>query len=156
MDHFVDICSDYLDISSLITLSEVCVQFHQYVVRKEVWYYILRRAGFKRLSSSLLSCRFDGQRLAAVYVHVRDRSACRICWAVRSRPIRLPNYGMSAMCTKCEGNLLCDISQIRCYLKSLPFRPSMRSLLSKLIVAKRRNTKKRLFWVNQVRELCEL
>ena len=92
----------------------------------------------------------------AVYAHVRDRSACKICWTVRSRPIRLANCGISAMCTKCEGDLLCDISQIRNYLQSLPFRPSMRLLLSKLVIAKRRNTRKRLFWVNQVRELCEL
>ena len=158
MHEVLDICSDYLDVPSLLCLLSVSSTCRQIVSNYQIWYEILCKAGFKRLANSLRcsSSAFVLSALPTIQQHVKGTRGCELCWKKRAPPIRLKDNTVSALCVSCEGDMLCTMKDINYILKSCTLRPKRRSLFSQLVLAKRRHTRQHLFWKCQVKRICNI
>lgn len=158
MENVLDVVLDHVDVASLICLFNVSSTFRSIVSNPQLLYYTLYKANFKQLAKKYKWSTFDVIRNSFSYIneHVQQRNACGICWKKNAPPIRMKDNSISHLCVSCEGNMLWERSDILNFRKSKPKwkRKSVRSLYSRLVIAKKRNTKKHLYWKSQVKNLC--
>ena len=139
-------CSGYLDVPSLLCLLCVSSECRQIVSDFTIWQEILCKAGFKRLGNTHRTSSFSiVNALPSIQQHVNNARACELCWKKRAPPIRLQNNSVSALCVSCEGGMLCTRKDINNILNAYTWRPNLRTLLSQLVVAKRRHTRQHLY-----------
>ena len=154
MIEVLDVCSGYLDVPSLLCL--LCVSSESRLIVRDftIWQEILCKAGFKRIANAHRTSSFSIiNALPTIQQHVKTARACELCWKKRAPPIRLQNNSVSALCVSCEGDMLCTMKDIKHIFNSYTWRPTLRTLFSQLIVAKRRHTRQHLYWKNQVKRI---
>jgi hypothetical protein len=156
MEDVLDVCSEYLSLPSLFILLHVSSKCREAILLREVWQSILQRKGFKALANRVSVAVIDVTILNSLLRQIQEtKQTCMVCWKVRSPPVRVPSGSMRALCMTCDADLLWSRYDINVYMNTLQWRPTKRSLFNKLVIAKRRSTKKELFWSYQVKELCE-
>jgi hypothetical protein len=151
MEQIINICSDHLDIPSLMCLMCVSSECRRVVSDYMIWHHILIKSGFKRLAKSCTASTSIVDVLPSIQRRVQQSRACILCWKKRAPPIQLPNNTSSALCVSCEGNMLWTMRDIRQYIFTRPWRPKLRTLFAQLVIAKRRSTRQHLYWKCQVK-----
>lgn len=156
MEDVLVVCSEYLSLSSLFTLLRVSSICRDAILLREVWQSMLQRSGFKALATRISVAAIDVSVLNDLRRRIQEtKHTCLLCWKTRSRPVRVPSGSIRALCMACDSDLLWSRYDINVYMNTLQWRPTKRSLFNKLVIAKKRSTRKELFWSYQVKELCE-
>ena len=156
MEDVLVVCSEYLSLPSLFILLHVSSKCRDAILLREVWQSMLQRSGFKTLATRVSVAVVDASVLNDLRRRIQEtKQTCMICWKTRSPPVRVPSGSIRALCMACDADLLWSRYDINVYMNTLQLRPTKRSLFNKLVIAKRRSTRKELFWSYQVKELCE-
>ena len=156
MEDVLVVCSEYLSLPSLFTLLRVSSICRDAILLREVWQLMLQRSGFKALATRISVAAIDVSVLNDLRRRIQEtKHTCLVCWKTRSRPVRVPSGSIHSLCMACDSDLLWSRYDINVYMNTLQWRPTKRSLFNKLVVAKKRSTRKELFWSYQVKELCE-
>jgi len=156
MEDVLVVCSEYLSLPSLFILLCVSSKFRSAILLREVWKSMLQRSGFIALANRLSVAAIDVSILNDLRRRIQEtKHTCLVCWKTRSPPVRVPSGSIRALCMACDADLLWSRYDINVYMNTLQWRPTKRFLFNNLVIAKRRRTKKQLFWSYQVKELCE-
>lgn len=157
MENVLVICSDYFSLPSLFVLLDVSSEFRNAILVREIWQSKLRTSGFKTLAAILSRAVIDVPLLKDSRRRIQEtKHACMVCYKTRSPPVRVLSGSIRAMCMKCDADLLWCREDINAYINTLEWKPKRCSLYNKLFIAKRRHTRKHLYWVCQVKELCKI